>query len=242
LEGASLLRAFIYYCLFYSWTLIALLIALPLSLISADWIHRCGIIWGRVCLALAGLKLDVRGQENIPDNTLAIYVVNHQSNFDIPILYAGLPLQFRWMAKAELFRVPLFGLAMKRCGYIPIDRSNRRQAIHSINLAAERIQAGTSVIVFPEGTRTTDGQLQAFKKGALLIAAKARVPVVPMAINGSFAIQPKGSWKVGKGPLRLSIMPPIATADLQIREVEALTEKVHSLIAADLAEEVTNDN
>lgn len=237
-----MLRAFIYYVLFYSWSLMAMLVALPLSLISADWTHRCAIIWGRVCLVLAGLKLEVRGEANIPRKTPAIYVVNHQSNFDIPVLYAGLPLQFRWMAKAELFRVPLFGLAMKRCGYIPIDRSNRHQAMRSINLAAERIQAGTSVIVFPEGTRTSDGQLQAFKKGALLIAAKARVPVVPMAIKGSFAIQPKGSWKVGKGPLRLSIMPPISTTNLQIKEVEALTEQVHSLITADLAKEVTDDN
>lgn len=235
-----MLRSLLFYLLFYPWTLIAILLALPLSLSGPHAIHRFGILWGRSCLMLAGLKLRVQGTEHIPGNTPAIYVANHQSNFDIPILYAGLPLQFRWMAKQELFRFPLFGLAMKRSGYIPIDRSNRRKAMHSLNLAAEKIRAGTSVIIFPEGTRTPDGRLQEFKQGALLIAAKAGVPVVPVAIHGSFRIQPKGSWRVKSGPLKLVIMPPLQCSGHTPAAIRELTGKVHAQIAANLEGDLQN--
>lgn len=226
-----MLRTLLFYILFYLWSLIAILLALPLSLLGADYIHSCAILWGRVCLKLAGLRLQIHGQQNIPAEGPAIYVSNHQSNFDIPILYAGLPIQFRWMAKQELFRVPFFGLAMKRCGYIPIDRSDRRKAMHSLNEAAQKINAGTSVIIFPEGTRTADGQVQEFKKGALIIAAKAQVPVIPVTITGSYQVQPKGSWLVKKKPLKLTIFPAIATDNLKVSDVEELTRTIHRQIA-----------
>lgn len=227
-----MLRTLIYYLLFYPWTLIAILLALPLSFISADLIHIFGIIWGRGCLVIAGLRLKVEGAENIPAHGPAIYVSNHQSNFDIPILYAGLPIQFRWMAKQELFRVPLFGLAMKRSGYIPIDRSNPRKAMHSLNLAAQKIKAGSSVIIFPEGTRSPNGQVQTFKKGALVIAAKAQVPIVPVAIQGSYAVQPKDRWRVMASPLTLTIFPAISAENLKVRDVEQLTLDLHDKIAS----------
>lgn len=225
------LRACLFYLLFYPWTLIVIFVALPLSFISPDLIHKCGIFWGRICLFLAGLKLEVKGRENIPHKGPVIYVSNHQSNFDIPIFYAGLAVQFRWMAKQELFRVPLFGLAMKRCGYIPIDRSDRRKAMHSLNLAAEKIKAGTSVILFPEGTRTPDGRVQEFKKGALVIAAKAGVPVVPVAISGSYQVQPKGHWTVHHSPLKVQIFPALKTEHLKVSDVEQLTQSIHDQIA-----------
>jgi len=225
------LRALIFYFLFCLWTLIAIFIALPLSLVSADRIHSFAIFWGRICLKLAGLKLQVEGTENISTHGPAIYVSNHQSNFDIPIFYAGLPIQFRWLAKQELFRVPLFGLAMKRCGYIAIDRSDRRKAMHSLNEAAHKIKSGTSVIIFPEGTRTDDGQVQPFKKGALVIAAKAQVPIIPVAITGSYQVQPKGTWLVGRAALKLTFFQPVATENLRVSDVEQLTENIHTQIA-----------
>ncbi|MCD6580490.1 MAG: 1-acyl-sn-glycerol-3-phosphate acyltransferase [Desulfuromusa sp.] len=178
--------------------------------------------------------MQIQGTENILHDSPAIYVSNHQSNFDIPIIFAGLPIQFRWMAKQELFRVPLFGLAMKRSGIIPIDRSNQRKTMHSIISAAQRIKDGASVVIFPEGTRTPDGQLQKFKKGALLIAAKAQVPVVPIAIHGSYQIQPKDRWKINGGLLKLEFLQPIATAGLKSSDIDALTNKVHDQIANSL--------
>ncbi len=229
-----MLRTVFFYLFFYPWTLIVLVLAIPLSLFGQNVVHSFGILWGRGCLLLAGLKLKVYGTEHVPRTGPAIYVSNHQSNFDIPILYAGLPLQFRWMAKQELFNVPLFGLAMRRGGYIPIDRSDHRKAMHSIMAAAQRIKQGASVIIFPEGTRTPNGQLQKFKKGALLIAAKAQVPVVPVAIRGSYLVQPKGRWKVSSAPLELEIFQPIATVGMSTGDIQDLTDKVHDLIAGNL--------
>lgn len=226
-----MLRTIFFYAVFYPWTLIALLIAISLSPFGRNLIHSCGIFWGRGCLWLAGLKLQVEGAENVRNEGPAIYVCNHQSNMDIPLLYAGLPIQFRWMAKQELFNIPLFGFAMKRGGYIPIDRSNRKQAMHSLTAAARRIQDGVSVIIFPEGTRSTDGKLQPFKKGALLLAVKAGVPIIPMAIQGSSQAQPKGSLRINPAPLKLTILPPVATAGLQTAQIEELTDQIHDQIA-----------
>lgn len=229
-----MLRTCFFYLTFCPWTLIASFLALFVSLLGQNKMHSFICFWGRSCLFLAGLKIQIQGAENIPHGRPAIYVSNHQSNFDIPIIFAGLPIQFRWMAKHDLFRVPLFGLAMKRTGTISIDRSNRRRTMRSIIAAAQRIKDGASVVIFPEGTRTPDGKLQKFKKGALLIAAKAQVPVVPIAIHGSYHVQPKDRWKINGGPLKLEFLPPIATAGLKRSDIDALTIKVHDQIANSL--------
>lgn len=229
-----MLRTLLFCLFFYPWTLIASFLALVVSLFGPDRAHAFVRFWGRSCLFFAGLKVQIQGSENIPYGRPAIYVSNHQSNFDIPIVYAGLPIQFRWMAKQELFRVPIFGLAMKRCGIIPIDRSNRRKTMHSIIAAAQRIKQGASVVIFPEGTRTPDGQLQKFKKGALLIAAKAQVPVVPIAIHGSYHVLPKDRWKINAGSLKLEFLQPIPTDGMKSSDIDTLTDKVHDQIAKSL--------
>ncbi|HEY5673624.1 MAG TPA: lysophospholipid acyltransferase family protein [Malonomonas sp.] len=227
-----MLRTLFYYLTFFPWTLFVLLLALPISLFSENAVHNWGIFWGRGCLLLAGLRVKVRGAEHIPHGRAALYVANHQSNFDIPILYTGLPLQFRWLAKKELFDVPLFGLAIKRCGYIPIDRSDRRKAMHSMNAAAQQVSNGVSVIVFPEGTRSPDGKLQEFKKGGALIAVKAQVPIVPVAIKGSFAVMSKDSFRIHGSDIEVEIFPPIETAGLKNSDADRLLEQAREPIAA----------
>jgi len=212
----------------------AAFIALFLSLFSQEKTHKLIHFWGRSCLFLAGLKIDIRGAENIPFDTPAIYVSNHQSNFDVPIIYSGLPITFNWLAKKELFQIPLFGHAMKRSGCIRIDRSNRRTTMHSIIAAAQQIKEGASVIIFPEGTRSPDGRLQEFKKGALLIAAKAQVPIVPIAIHGSYQILPKDRWRIVSGKLKLEILSPISTSGLKTSDIGQLTEKIHDMIETSL--------
>ena len=232
----------LFFCLtFYPWTLFVLLTALPISLLGENMVHRWGIIWGRSALLLAGLRIKVHGTENIPREQSAVYIVNHQSNFDIPILYAGLHLQFRWMAKQELFDIPLFGLAMKRCGYIPIDRSDRRKAMHSMNDAAKQICDGASVIIFPEGTRTPNGELQEFKKGGFLIAVKAQVPVVPVVIKGSFEVMAKGSLRINGGNIEMEVFPAIATAGLKNSDIDQLMAQVRQPIAAKMEGAVSDD-
>ncbi len=226
-----MLRTLFFYLTFLPWTLLVLILALPISLFGQNAVHNWGILWGRSALTLAGIRLRVKGSELIPQNQPAIYLANHQSNFDIPILYAGLPLQFRWMAKQELFKIPLFGLSMARCGYIPIDRSDRRKSMQSIAAAAKRIQDGASVIIFPEGTRSADGHLQEFKKGGFLIAVKAQVPVVPLVIKGSYQIQAKGERRIKSGQVELEFFPPISTEGLKNADIDELQRRVRQPIA-----------
>ena len=149
-----------------------------------DILHNLGRLWSKILFLTARVNLAVEGQDNIPEGP-AVFASNHQSQFDIPALYLAIPIQFRFVVKKELFKIPLFGLAMRRAGYVPIDRSGGKKAVSSLREAALRIRSGTSVVVFPEGTRSPDGRLLPFKSGALLLALKAEVPIVPIAIKGS---------------------------------------------------------
>lgn len=233
-----MLRTFFFYLCFFPWTALVILLGVPLSLLSPDYMHNCGRLWGRGALWLAGVRLRVEGVENLPaPGQPVIFAGNHQSNFDILSYFAGLPFQFRWMAKVELFRIPFFGLAMKRSGYIPIDRADRRKAMQSMSLAAERIRGGTSVVIFPEGTRSDDGRLQEFKKGGLLIAIKAQVPIVPVAISGSAAVMRKGAWSFTPGTIWLRILPQIETAGLTNKESDELMARLRSSLVAAIDEE-----
>jgi len=221
------LRIIFFYLFFFPWTVLVILCGAPFSLFRSDYMHNSGRLWALGALWLAGVRLQVSGQEHLPaPGQAVIFAGNHQSNFDILCYFAGLPLQFRWMAKEELFQVPLFGFAMRRSGYIAIDRSDRRKAMKSITLAAERIQNGTSVVIFPEGTRSDDGQLQELKKGGFLIALKAQVPIVPVAISGSWQVMHKGEIKFRPGIIRLQILAPIETATLTSKDSESLMAQV----------------
>jgi len=159
---------------------------------------------------------------------------NHQGNFDILALTLAIPRRFSWIAKEELFRVPLFGGAMRRAGYIPLDRSDGRRALKSMDAAAARIRNGSSVVVFPEGTRTKDGNLLPFKRGGFLLAAKAGVPVVPLTINGSMKINPRNRLELYPGVIRISFAEPVITAAVKGKDKQELMEQVRTAIAAGL--------
>ena len=139
-------------------------------------------------------------------------MANHQSNFDIPVLLAHLPLQFRWLAKAELFKIPVFGRAMRGCGYISIDRSDRESAFQSLAKAAATIKDGTSVLVFPEGTRSLDGMIKPFKKGSFVLAVDAGVPIVPIVITEPGPSCPKTNCIIKPCQVTLDVLPPVETS------------------------------
>ncbi len=146
-------------------------------------------------------------------------------------------MQFRWMAKEELFHIPLFGLAMRRSGYIPIDRKDRRKAMDSLKVAAARIAEGTSVVIFPEGTRSDDGRLRSFKKGGFLMALKAQVPLVPVAISGSWRVMRKGTLTVRPGTIYMKILPALEPPGRDSRNVSLLMQCVWEQLARVLDEE-----
>ena len=230
-----MLRTLFFYLIFIPWTLFVILTGLPVSFLSPDYLHTYARFWARVSLLLAGVRLTVEGHKHLPA-VAAVYMPNHQSNFDILALYAGLPVQFRWLAKEELFRIPLFGFAMRRTGYIPVDRSDHKKAIRSMAEAARRISEGTSVVVFPEGTRSPDGALLPFKKGGFVLAIDAAAPIVPVAISGSHEVMPKHSHWIRGGHIRITLCPAVPTAGTTAAERDALMEAVRRPIAEALGE------
>jgi 1-acyl-sn-glycerol-3-phosphate acyltransferase len=201
----------------------------------SDWAHLIGSAWAKVNLWAGGTTVSVHGLENIRLNGSYIYAANHQSWFDIFALLGELPVQFRWLAKAELFRIPILGQAMKASGYIPIDRDNRHKAFESLNLAAKRVSEGNSIFIFPEGTRSPDGFLQDFKKGGFILAIQSQHPIVPISITGSHRILPKrGEWQISPGNIRITVGQPIPTAGITTRSRDVLIQQVRAAIRQNL--------
>ncbi len=187
--------------------------------------------WGRIICRIAGARVSVKGLENLSQDQTYIFIANHLSQFDIFCFQGYMPHDFRWIAKKELFRIPLFGYAMRTTDFISIDRSQGRKAMKSLNEASEKIASGTSVLIFPEGTRSPDGSLQAFKSGAILIAIKAGVPVVPISFNGTFAILPKNRLLANSGDVTIQIGQPISTSDYKPKDKQELAKQLHDKVA-----------
>jgi 1-acyl-sn-glycerol-3-phosphate acyltransferase len=192
--------------------------------------HGFARLWSRMILATAGCKLQVEGLENVDLSHPYIYASNHQSAFDIPTLYVGLPVQFRIMAKKELFLYPFMGWHMKRSGQIPIERENARSSLKSLVRASETVRGGTPLFVFPEGGRTPDGTIKPFLSGAFYVAIKAGVPIVPMAIVGTYEALPMNSYVIRSHPVRLIVGSPISTDGMNPREMGRLAEQVQRAI------------
>lgn len=202
---------------------------------TGELYHRHALLWSRLGLLLAGVTVRVEGGETVPAHEPIIFMCNHQSNFDILALFLAIPQRFAWIAKEELFRIPVFGHSMSRAGYIPLDRSDGRRALKSMDEAATAIRNGRSVIIFPEGTRTTDGKLLPFKQGAFLLAGKAGVRVVPMTINGSLGINPPKRLLLRPGRITVAFGAPVGPATgTGSKQREALMETVRHEIAARL--------
>jgi 1-acyl-sn-glycerol-3-phosphate acyltransferase len=166
-------------------------------------------IWSPGLLWAGGAKLLVEGLENIPQNKAVVFASNHQSTVDIPVLFSVLPLNVRFIAKHVLGHVPFLGWYLRLARFILINRSNRKKAMQQLERAAEQIRAGTSIIVFPEGTRSETGEILPFKKGTFVLALSAGVPICPIAIEGSGRLMPKNSWNIRPGLIRVRIGPPV---------------------------------
>jgi 1-acyl-sn-glycerol-3-phosphate acyltransferase len=165
------------------------------------WIY--GRLWAKEVLWAAGLQVDIEMKDDFEDVSPIIFASNHASQMDIPILYTIINKPMVFVVKKELFDVPLFGASLRLCGHIPIDRAGGKSALKSLQEAEKRLKDGISVVIFPEGTRSPDGALQEFKKGAMLLAEKSREIVVPVAIKGSYAIMPKGETEPKSGEVKL---------------------------------------
>ena len=232
-----MVRAYLYLLLFIPITALFALSAILFTLFDAS--GRCyayhARLWARFGLAMNLTSVELRGAEHLPDGPF-ILMSNHQSNFDILSLLAAMPRRIYWIAKKELFDIPIFGPSMRRGGYIPLDRSDGRKALKSMENAATIIRQGSSVVMFPEGTRSRDGRLLPFKRGGFMLAVRAGVPVIPVTINGSGRVNPGGVIRLYSGNISITLHPQITVPDGMKKSTaeEWLMEKVQGAIASGL--------
>lgn len=194
-----------------------------------DWIHRS---WSRLLLRMAGVRVVVAGEEALTRDEPQVLVCNHQSLLDIPVLFAALPLSLRFVAKIELTRVPVFAGAMRRAGHVFVDRGDRAQAIEAMRRAAERMRGdGLTLGLFPEGTRSRDGKLRSFKKGAFALATETGTAIVPVAIEGGAAVLPEDGGRLLPGTIHVCCGERIELAGREAVDRDAILERSRDSIA-----------
>jgi 1-acyl-sn-glycerol-3-phosphate acyltransferase len=208
------------------------IIALPFGGRDGRLFHALARFWARAVLTVCGITVKVVGLENLDLTRSHVYVSNHASMLDIPAILASIPDQIRIVYKKELEAVPIFGWGLKWGHYIGIDRRKGSEARRNLEEAAEKIRNGASVLLYAEGTRTLDGKLQSFKRGAFNLALRAGVPVIPLTVNGSFHLFPKRSLSVRPGTVTLVLGAPIEVNAADGKEAELeLMEKARAAIA-----------
>ena len=196
--------------------------------------HAIARDWSRKGLASNGSVIKVSGIENVPKTGGVLFIANHQSNFDIPILIGHVPRDKGFIAKLELLKVPAFSRWMKNLGCVFIDRGDARQSLTALNQAAESLKRGHTLVVFPEGTRSVNGTVGEFKPGSLKLAIKAKVPIVPVTIRGSMNIMPKGSSLIKSAKVDVIISAPLYLDELPEKDSNAIAEKVRNIIIENL--------
>jgi len=192
------------------------------------------VLWARLNSFFTPMTVQVVGAENIEPGTSYVICANHQSHYDIYVLYGWLGLDFKWVMKKELEKVPVLGPACKVLGHIFIDRSDSKSAIETINAAKARISNGTSVVFFPEGSRSGDGLIKPFKKGAFRIALDLGLPILPVTINGTKNVLPKGSIDLRPGGVTMILHKPISVKGYSEENLTELMDKTRMIISASL--------
>ncbi len=166
-------------------------------------------LWGSLLADAALMKVSVSGLENIPNGTAVIFTPNHQSYLDIFILLKILPVSFRFVIMRKLFKVPIIGHHIKQSGFISLDRKDRKRSIRTIHQVIDLLKDNESFVIFPEGKLTPDGRIGEFGRGTSIIIQRSRVPVIPILIDGTFAVLPKGQWRIKPGKVTVKIGKPV---------------------------------
>jgi 1-acyl-sn-glycerol-3-phosphate acyltransferase len=219
---------------------IAVVVTIPLSLATIavavvksnsrliDGITR---LWANSIIRAAGIDLRAEGTEIIDRKQRYILIANHSSYFDIPCIFAAIPQPIRFMAKVSLFKIPIFGWAIGRAGFIPIDRKNRRTAVKSFEKAVDRIRKGNTVVVFPEEGRSRERAMRPFQRGGFLLALRSGLPILPVAILGTYDVYRAGATRVTPGPVTVRVGTPMPTEGLTVRDKDRLLEESRAQIS-----------
>jgi 1-acyl-sn-glycerol-3-phosphate acyltransferase len=192
------------------------------------WSFRSARAWGWGLLWCAGVRLEVVREAPLPVDGRYVFVSNHQSLFDIPVLLVSVPGSTRFLAKRSLFRIPVFGWALRASGFVPVDRQDRSRAKEAMDGALHQLELGRSILLFPEETRSQDGRIREFQRGGFLIALKAKCSLVPVGLYGTRHIQRKGSFLVRPGAVRVRYGSPIDPTVGGVRARRELLENVRS--------------
>ena len=213
----------------------AALLGIPYTLATGDvtWMYRTGMRITHLGVRAAGMRITRFGIENIPPGQACIFMANHVSNLDPPVLLPLIPGRIVVLLKQSLMRIPLLGTAMHMAAFIPVERGARRDAARaSVALAAEALSQGLHIVVFPEGTRSPDGRLSTFKKGPFFLARENNAPIIPVAIVGTERALAKNAFRIRRGPVSIHLLPPIQPDRYVTRE--DLMAAVHAAIAGAL--------
>jgi 1-acyl-sn-glycerol-3-phosphate acyltransferase len=203
--------------------------------------HKIAKVWARALVGTSGCTLRIRGEENLRRHPVAVYASNHTSYMDTPVIFAALPFQFRILAKKELWPIAFIGWYLNRSGQIPIDTGNPHATLSSLGAGVKALRGGMPLFVFPEGGRTSSGELMPFLSGAAYLAIRAQVPLVPIALTGVYDLLPIHTRHLYPGELTLSAGEPIDTRGMTPRQVDELTLRLRSAIEALIAEKTARE-
>jgi 1-acyl-sn-glycerol-3-phosphate acyltransferase len=189
--------------------LVALLATKVFKKNEIEFYHFGAVLWAKTLFSLGGLRIKVEGMENLPSTRPLLFASNHQSYVDVPLLIYCLPFRFRYAAWDTLFKIPFLGINMKKLGFVPISENNTLEAFKAIKKINSLLREGESIVVFPEGRVTKDGKLNPFGLGTSIISLNTKIPVTPIAINGTFNILPKGKWIFSREIIKVRIGKPV---------------------------------
>ncbi len=232
-HAISWLRSFVFFIpLIFLYTGVLGAISLSSSFFDrrGKFQHWLARLWSKMILATLGTPVTVVGAEYLAPFPPRLFAANHLSSLDIPVLYANLPFPFRIIAKREVFHYVVIGWHLRRSGQIEVDSSNARASLRGLNRAAETLKQGMPVVVFPEGSRSTSGEIQPFLNGTFYVAIKARAEIVPIALVGTLETLPMNHFHIRPHPLQLVAGPPISTEGYTLRQADALAAKVKTAI------------
>lgn len=197
-----------------------------------DWFLRFARGWARTLLAVAGVSVRVLHPERLERGRSFVVVANHESFCDILVLLANLPMQVRFLAKRSVFRVPVLGWSIAAAGFIPVDREDRSRGTETVQAALDRLSGGRSLVIFPEETRTRNGELLPFKRGAAHLALRSGLPILPVALAGTLRVLKRGSLLITPGPVVMTVGNPIEVSGRTLRDREAVTRAVREEVQA----------
>lgn len=206
-----------------------------LSWVTGDvmWVYRCAQAGCRIGMWLGGVTVELQGEENYPRGDRVIFMCNHLSNIEPPVLFAVLPPQIAFMAKRQLFKIPILRTAMRMGDFVSVPREDPEKAKASVEEALKKLKK-VSFLVFPEGTRSRDGSLQKFRHGVFHLAIRGQVPIVPLTVTGADEIMRKGIWQLYPGTMRLQVHPRVETAGMSIEDRFELADRVRRIIGSTL--------